>query len=229
MLMERLDKYLSNAGLGTRKQIKEFIKNGLVTVDGVSAKDPGMKIDHDNDVIFFKGEHVEPFTHTYILLNKPAGCVSATEDMREMTVIDVLLNAGLDPVPKGLFPVGRLDKDTTGLLLLTDDGEFAHELLSPKKHVDKVYRVLVDTPLNENEVSLFRDGIVLSDFTCLPAELDILSEYEAVVTICEGKYHQVKRMFKATGHNVLSLKRLRFGKFTLPNDLPEGKYIKISP
>ena len=229
LLMERLDKFLSNAGLGTRKQIKEFVKCGLVTVDGANARDPGMRVDPLQNNVCFKGERIARFTHTYILLNKPAGCICATEDLREETVMDVLIKAGCDPMPKGLFPVGRLDKDTTGLLLITDDGEFAHELLSPKKHVDKVYRVSVDTPLDEKEISLFKEGIVLSDFTCLPAELNILTKYEAEVTICEGKYHQVKRMFKALGHNVISLKRLRFGKFTLPSDLSEGEYIMISP
>lgn len=227
--MERLDKFLSNAGLGTRKQIKEYIKCGLITVDGVKANDPGMKLDALHNNVFLKGERVAPFSHTYVLLNKPAGCICATEDLKEMTVIDVLLNAGLDPMPKGLFPVGRLDKDTTGLLLLTDDGEFAHELLSPKKHVDKVYRVSVDTPLDEKEVGMFKRGIALSDYTCLPAELTILSSYEAEVTICEGKYHQVKRMFKELGHTVISLKRLRMGKYSLPCGLPEGNYIKITP
>ena len=227
--MERLDKFLSNAGLGTRREIKEYIKSGFVTVDAENARDPGMKVDPLQNDVCFKGEHVAAFSHTYILLNKPAGCICATEDLREKTVMDVLLEAGLEAIPRGLFPVGRLDKDTTGLLLLTDDGEFAHGLLSPKKHVEKVYRVSVDAPLDEKEISIFKNGIVLSDFTCMPADLKILSKYEAEVTICEGKYHQVKRMFKALGHNVTSLKRLRFGSLTLPSDLMEGKYIKIIP
>lgn len=225
--MERLDKYLSNAGIGTRKEVKDFVRSGLVTVDQDIAKDPGMKVDGKKNEVSFKGVPVLPFSPTYILLNKPAGCVSATEDPRERTVLDVLSEAGLDPIPKGLFPVGRLDKDTTGLLLLTDDGEFAHELLSPKKQVDKVYQVTVDTPLSEKEKIIFNKGIVLSDFTCQPARLDILSEYEAKVTIHEGKYHQVKRMFLATGHTVTSLKRLGMGDFTLPDDLPEGKFVRL--
>lgn len=225
--MERLDKYLSNAGIGTRKEVKEYVRSGLVTVDQNIAKDPGMKVDGRKNEVCFKGEIVFSYSPTYILLNKPAGCVSATEDSRERTVLDVLSEAGLDPIPKGLFPVGRLDKDTTGLLLLTDDGEFAHELLSPKKHVDKVYHVTVDTPLSEKEKIIFNKGIVLSDFTCLPAKLDILSEYEAKITIREGKFHQVKRMFMALGHTVTSLKRLRMGEFTLPDDLPEGRFVRL--
>lgn len=227
--MERLDKYLSNAGIGTRKEIKEYIKRSLVAVNGEIAKDPGMKVDASHDTVRFREDAVAPFSYTYILLNKPAGCICATEDKKDRTVIDVLWEAGLDPIPKGLSPVGRLDKDTTGLLLLTNDGEFAHELLSPKKHVDKVYRVCVDTPLDEKEAELFKNGIVLSDFTCLPAKLEILSDREAEVTIREGKYHQVKRMFKALGHNVTALKRLRMGNFTLPPDLPEGGYVTVDP
>ena len=221
----RLDKFLGLFEIGTRKQIKEYLKNGRCSVNGEVVTKPDIHVDENNDEISFDGKTLRYSKYHYYMLYKPQGVVSATTDGRNTTVLDLLQEENV----KGLSPAGRLDIDTEGLLLLTDDGGLIHRLLSPKKHVDKVYRVSVDTPLDEKEISLFKEGIVLSDFTCLPAELNILTKYEAEVTICEGKYHQVKRMFKALGHNVISLKRLRFGKFTLPSDLSEGEYIMISP
>lgn len=215
----RLDKYLADAGVGTRKEVKEWIKRGLVTVNGVAVKDPGTHVAAEDEVLY-DGDPVANEEFVYLMLHKPPGVVSATEDAREKTVLD-LIEA---PHPKGLFPVGRLDKDTVGLLLLTNDGALAHRLLSPKKHVEKTYFARVSGEVTAADVEAFSAGIELSDFICLPAELVIVERDTALVTLREGKFHQIKRMFHACGKEVLYLKRLSMGPLTLDPALPEGSY-----
>ena len=221
----RLDKLLSNAGYGSRKEIKQFLRDGLVTVDGTFVSRPETKVDTDMQTVLFNGEAVLAETPQYIVMNKPAGVISATYDEQEETVIDLL---GDDVDSWTLFPVGRLDKDTVGLLLLTNDGAFAHRALSPKRHVAKTYRALVTGTLTEDDVKTFEKGVLLEDgYTCKTAVLRILSAddtSEAEVVITEGKYHQVKRMFAACGKTVTYLQRIAFGGLALDSSLAEGEY-----
>lgn len=223
--MERLDKILANTGRWSRKEAAELIRTGRVKVDGVVAKsrdekhDPAARFEVDGELI--SGEKM-----VYLMLNKPAGLVSATDDPRETTVLS-LLPEHLRRV--GLFPAGRLDKDTVGLLLLTNDGPLAHALLSPKRHVDKTYLVRVDGVFEEGDIAAFREGMTLKDgLECLPAELEPLGESEALVTLREGKYHQVKRMCAARGKPVVYLKRLTFGPLRLDEALAEGEWRELS-
>ena len=226
----RLDKYLSDMGVGTRSELKKDICKGGVSVDGEVIKDPGHGVDASSRVVF-KGTVIRYEEFVYYMLNKPAGVISASEDDREETVIDLIP----EPKRRDLFPVGRLDRDTEGLLLITNDGALSHRLLSPKHHVDKVYFVKVSGILNESDVGLFRDGLVLTDgLECLPADLEILSVYdeeyisEAEVTVREGKFHQVKRMFSAIGAEVLFLKRLSMGPLALDPELAPGEYRRLT-
>ncbi len=221
---QRLDKTLANLGYGSRKEIKLMIKNGLITVDGVRAKDSGMQIDPGKQDICIKGEKIAYRGLVYLMLNKPAGVISATEDKKMGTVIDLIPKAYQS---FNIFPVGRLDKDTEGLLLITNDGQLAHDLLSPRKHVSKKYYAIVDGIVTEDDVKKFSQGIILEDgYVALPAELNILkcnelSEIELV--IYEGKFHQVKRMFGAVGKKVIYLKRISMGNLTLDLELEKGK------
>lgn len=221
---QRLDKTLANLGYGSRKEIKLMIKNGLITVDGVRVKDGGMQVAPDKQDICVKGKKITYRRLVYLMLNKPAGVISATEDKKMGTVIDL--------IPKeyhsfNVFPVGRLDKDTEGLLLITNDGQLAHNLLSPRKHVSKKYYAIIEGIVTEDDVKKFSQGIILEDgYAALPAELTILksndiSEIELV--IYEGKFHQVKRMFGAIGKKVSYLKRIAMGKLTLDLELEKGK------
>ena len=224
--MERLDKLLAGTGRWSRKEVKELVRTGRVRVNGVLAGKPEDK--HDPDSVFtVDGEQVFCGKPIYIMMHKPAGVLSATEDARQETVID-LLPEHLQRV--GLFPVGRLDKDTEGLLLLTNDGPLSHELLAPKKHVDKTYFVRVDGKLNENDVQAFFDGMTLEDgYTCLSAGLDILDNpSEALVTLREGKYHQIKRMLAARGKPVVYLKRLTMGPLVLDENLDKGQWRELT-
>lgn len=228
--MERLDKVLSNLGFGTRKEVKAIVKDGLVEVDGVIANDSGMKIDPEQSEIKVSGELVNYKKFIYLLMNKPDGVVSATFDNYDETVIDLL-----EPEHQVFnpFPVGRLDKDTVGLLLITNDGELNHRLISPKWHVDKVYYAEIDKAVDENDVKAFEEGITLDDgYKCLPGKLEILEADEhgakVKVTIQEGKFHQVKRMFISRDKNVVYLKREKFGPIELDNDLEEGTYRELS-
>lgn len=220
--MERLDKILSSTGRWSRREVKELVRSGRVTVNGVCAKSAEEKAERETDVLRVDGEDVFTAKYTYLMLNKPAGLVSATDDPRETTVLTLLP----DHLRKiGLFPAGRLDKDTVGLLLLTNDGELAHRLLAPKSHVDKVYQVRVDGVFTDSDVTAFREGVTLADgYTCLPAGLELLGESEALVTLREGKYHQIKRMCAARGKPVVYLQRLRFGCLTLDETLAEGEW-----
>ncbi|WP_294377055.1 pseudouridine synthase [uncultured Clostridium sp.] len=228
--MERLDKVISNLGYGSRKDVKGFVKKGLIEVDGKVVKDNGMAIDPEKAVIKINGEEIFYRKHIYLMMNKPAGVISATNDNRDETVVDLLY---IDHQVFEPFPVGRLDKDTVGLLLLTNDGELNHRLISPKWHVDKVYYAKIDKKVDERDVEAFKKGITLDDgYKCMEAKLDIISASdegsEIRVTIQEGKYHQVKRMFEAVGKKVVYLKREEFGGLTLDPDLEEGEYRELS-
>lgn len=221
----RLDKYLSEMGAGTRSELKKAVRSGRVTVNGVKARDASMHVE-EGDEIFMDGERVAYEQFVYYLMNKPAGVISATEDTRDRTVLDLLEGQQR----KGLFPVGRLDRDTEGLLLITNNGELAHRLLSPKKHVDKVYFARLDAPVGETERRLFAEGLRVDEtFTAMPAGLEILDPgNEVKVTIREGKFHQIKRMFEAVGREVLYLKRLSMGPLALDGSLPPGAYRRLT-
>ena len=224
--MERLDKLLAGTGRWSRKEVKELVRTGRVRVNGVLVGKPEDK--HDPDCVFtVDGEQVFCGKMVYIMLHKPAGVLSATEDARQETVID-LLPEHLRRI--GLFPVGRLDKDTEGLLLLTNDGLLGHELLAPKKHVDKTYFVRVDGELNESDVDAFLAGMELEDgYTCLSAGLEILeNRNEGLVTLREGKYHQIKRMLAARGKPVVYLKRLTMGPLVLDDTLELGQWRELT-
>ena len=217
----RLDKYLANMGLGSRKEVKDFISQGLVTVDGEVECTPKRIVDSESEVRI-KDELLSYQEYSYYMLNKPKGFISATRDNRD-TVLDLIAERDLR---KGLFPVGRLDKDTTGLLLITNDGRLGHELLSPKKNVPKSYEATLDRPLVREDISAFRKGFFLEPEGILtkPAQLTILEDYRAKVTIVEGKYHQVKRMFSFCSKEVVELKRVSMGSLVLDPALEEGAY-----
>ena len=222
--MERLDKVLSNLGYGTRKEIKQVVRKGLIEVNGEIVKDNGMQIDPEVDKVLVNGEEIFYRKYIYLMMNKPDGVVSATFDNRDETVIDLLEieHQVFEP-----FPVGRLDKDTVGLLLLTNDGELNHRLISPKWKVDKVYYAKIDKKVTEADIKKFKNGITLDDgYTCKEAKLEILessdSGSEVMITIQEGKFHQVKRMFEAVDKSVVYLKRVEFGTLQLDEDLEEG-------
>jgi 16S rRNA pseudouridine516 synthase len=223
--MERLDKVLANLGYGSRKEVKAIVKNGEVQIDGVIAKDSSMQLDPEKSEIVVSGEKVKYRKYIYLIMNKPAGVVSATYDKFDETVIDLIDDEYKTFNP---FPVGRLDKDTVGLLLLTNDGEMNHRLIAPKWHVDKVYYADIDKKVDEKDVAAFEKGVILDDgYECLPAKLQILKAdedgSEVLVTIQEGKFHQVKRMFNSVEKNVVFLKRISFGPMSLPEDLLEGE------
>lgn len=217
----RLDKFLSEAGAGTRSEVKQFIRKGLVSVNGNIIKDVGIQVVEEADVVCLKGRALSFSKFHYYMLHKPAGVVTAIRDNRQKTIMDLLSDI---PV-KGLFPVGRLDKDTEGLLLITDDGALAHELLSPKKHVDKTYLAEIRDPLSLEAVSALRQGVDIGEKKlAAPAKVDILEEKWILLTIQEGRYHQVKRMLNAVGNEVLYLKRLSMGSLSLDENLKKGEY-----
>lgn len=224
----RLDKYLADMGLGTRTEVKQFIKKGQVLVNDEVVKKPETKVSTTDDEILCCGEKVGYTEYEYIMLNKPQGVVSATEDKHDKTVLDLITDSGR----KDLFPVGRLDKDTEGLLLLTNDGKLAHELLAPKKHVPKTYFVIVDGVVNEDDVKLFAQGFqVDADLLSKPAKLEIVQakeKSEVYLTITEGKFHQVKRMFQAVDKPVLYLKRVQMGGLKLDPNLALGEYRQLT-
>lgn len=223
MSQERLDKLLSSTGLWSRREVKELVRQGRVLAGGAVVKKPEEKYDPACTPIQVDGETVDCSPFVYVMLHKPAGVLSATEDKRQRTVLD-LLPAHLRR--RGLFPVGRLDKDTTGLLLLTDDGALAHELLSPKKHVDKVYLAGVEGRVDASDVKALAAGLLLEDgLRCLPAGLEPLGDgTQCLVTLREGKYHQVKRMLAARGKPVRTLKRLSMGPLALDEGLKPGDW-----
>lgn len=220
--MERLDKLLAATGRWSRREVKQLVRQGQVLVNGVPAASAEEKYDPASAAFTVCGQPLTLRRYTYVLLHKPAGVLTATEDRRQPTVLD-LLPAEYRRI--GVAPVGRLDKDTTGLLLLTDDGELAHRLLSPKYHVDKRYLARVDGPLSQADVDAFASGITLSDGTeCLPAGLELLPENRCIVTLRQGKFHQVKRMLSSRGAPVITLHRLSMGTLSLPEDLLPGRW-----
>lgn len=221
--MMRLDKFLANSGIGTRKEVKKFLKKNLVKVNDVIVKKPEMHINPEEDIITFDDIPIEYEPVVYLMMNKPAGYVSATEDDEHETVIDIVP----EYMHLDLFPVGRLDKDTEGLLLLTNDGNFSHQLMSPKHRVPKRYYAEVDGHINEDAIKKFEKGIDLGDFTSSPSELEIIESGEsskAIVTIYEGKFHQVKRMFHSIDCEVTYLKRLKIASLELDEQLELGEY-----
>lgn len=218
--MERLDKILVSQGIGSRREVQKLIKKKAVVVDGAVIVKPEFKIDPENCEITVNGQALDFKKHIYIMMNKPAGVLSATEDSSQKTVLDLLPD---ELKRKGLFPVGRLDKDTEGLLIISDDGEFAHKLLSPKNHIYKRYYVELDGDLSEDMIKNFKNGIKLKDGTeFLPAKLEIADKRKAYVEICEGKFHQVKKMFLTQNLKVLYLKRVKMGGLELDGNLHRG-------
>jgi 16S rRNA pseudouridine516 synthase len=226
----RLDKFLNDCGIGTRKQIKEYVKNGMVKIDGEVAKKPDISIDPNVNEILFSDENLtENYAEfRYYMMNKPDGVISATSDKHETTVID-LIDTGYD---KNLAPVGRLDKDTVGLLIITNDGKLSHMLLSPKKHVEKEYLVHTAKPLSENDLRRLEEGVDIGDEDkTLPAIafIDEEDENKALHLILhEGRFHQVKRMLQAVGNEVTYLKRMRMGGLYLDESIPEGEYRELT-
>lgn len=222
----RLDKYISECGIATRREIKLMIKAGRISVDGEVAKMPEQKLEPETAIVSLDGNILKYEKFHYYMLNKPSGVLSATDDGKQKTVIDLL---SPEMQKMGLFPVGRLDKDTTGLLIITDDGEFAHKVISPKSEIVKVYRAHTETPVNDQDILAFADGITLADGTkCLPAELVALPDGSCLVKVMEGKYHQVKRMLASRGKPVTALKRLKIGDLELDKTLKSGEFRPLS-
>lgn len=223
-MLQRLDKLIASQGRFSRREVQELIKNGAVKVNGITVRDRGAKSDDEKDIICVNGEQLDFQRFVYIMLNKPKGVVSATNDKNEKTVIDL--------VPKefkgrNLFPAGRLDITTTGFVLVTDDGDFAHRILSPKNHIEKTYEARLAESVTEGQLEAVRNGIDLKDGTkCLPAKVTVLADGEkplVEIKICEGKYHQIKRMFAAAGNGVIELKRTQMGGLTLDPSLKESE------
>lgn len=228
--MERIDKILSNLGHGTRKEVKALLKKGKVEVDGIIVSDSALKVDPDKAVIKVAGEEIKYRKYIYLIMNKPAGVVSATFDNYDETVIDLLDQEYHAFKP---FPIGRLDKDTVGLLLITNDGELNHKLIAPKNHVDKVYFAEINKLVDVGDIAAFKKGIVIDDgYKCMPAGLEVLKAdengSEVLVTIQEGKFHQVKRMFESVDKKVVFLRRISFGPLKLDENLCEGQYRELS-
>ena len=223
----RLDKFLTQIPVGTRSQVKDMIKKGRVCVNGVHASKPELKVDPENDSITLDGKRLFYSQYAYYMLNKPAGVITATMDKKKETVLDLL-----DDKRKDLFPVGRLDIDTEGLLLITNDGALAHNLLSPAKHVAKTYYAKIDGMVTDEDVNLFEKGVDIGEEKLTkPAKLTILKSKpisEIELTITEGKFHQVKRMFEAVGKRVTYLKRISMGPLVLSDDLKAGEYRKLT-
>ena len=227
----RIDKYLANMNVGSRKEVHSLIKKKVVMVNGELVTTPKQQVKED-DLLVVDGNEIAYQQYHYFLLNKPKGVISATEDRSQQTVISLLKTKDRY---QGIAPVGRLDKDTTGLLLLTNDGALAHELLAPNKHVTKVYRAKISGVASEETIKTFASGITLGDGTKLkPAKLEILAQdkvhdlSQIEIQIQEGKYHQIKRMFGAVGMKVLELDRISMGKLSLPTDLKRGQYQEIT-
>ncbi len=224
VIMIRLDKYLADMGLGTRTEVKKLIRQGKVKIGDIVVKSPEQKVDTNSQKVFYDGREVGYTEYEYYMLNKPSGYVSATTDAKDRTVLDLIT----DKQRKDLFPVGRLDKDTEGLLLITNDGDLAHRLLAPKKHVDKLYYAKIEGFVTGEDVSVFAQGVNIGDDEVTrPAKLEILKSGEISeihLTIHEGKFHQVKRMFEAVDKKVLYLKRISMGTLRLDENLKLGEY-----
>lgn len=224
-----MDKLLSNSGFGTRKEVKKLIKSGAVKIDGAVVTDSGMHVNPLNSLVEVGGEVVKYREYVYVMMNKPKGVISATYDKKHMTVVDILPD---EYKCFNLFPVGRLDIDTEGLLILTNDGQLAHEILSPKKKVPKKYYAIIEGTVTKEDVQSFKKGVVLEDgYKTLPADLNILSSEDishVEVVIYEGKFHQVKRMFQGVNKKVKYLKRTEMGKLKLDSTLLKGECRELS-
>ena len=228
-MTERLDKLIASQGKLSRSDVKKMVKSGRVVVDGVVVKSADIKVDAEKAVISVDGKALSYKKHIYIMLNKPQGVISASNDKTQKTVVDLVPP---ELYRDGLFPAGRLDGDTVGFVLITDDGDFAHRILSPKNHIMKTYHAVLKYSLTDEDISAFKNGIELADGTlCLEAEVRMLvgtDEPTAEVKICEGKYHQVKRMFAALGNKVVYLKRVKMGGLDLDESLEEGQCREIT-
>lgn len=226
---ERLDKVLSNMGYGSRKDVKKYIKDGIIKVNDTIVFNNELKVNPYEDTICIKGEEILYKKYIYIMMNKPQGLVSSTDDPRTKTVLDLLSMEYLNYMP---FPVGRLDKDTEGLLLISNDGKLAHELLSPRKGVNKKYYVEVDGYVEDKYIDIFKNGVILDDgYKTLPAELEIINSSiisKVYLIIQEGKFHQVKRMFQSIGMKVIFLKRISMGPLLLDISLNTGEYRELT-
>lgn len=218
--MERLDKIIVAQTEYSRREVKELIRQKRVTVNGETISKSDIKVDSENDKITIDKIEIKIKKHIYLMLNKPKGYISATKDRNVQTVLDLVPKKYLH---RNLFPAGRLDKDTTGLMIITDDGEFAHNILSPKKHVKKLYNVTLDIPVSKVMVNGFKNGVLLNDCECKSAILEITGTNTGRVTLTEGRYHQIKRMFGCYGAKVIELQRIGMGNFILPNDLKIGE------
>ena len=223
--MLRLDRWLVTLGIGSRSEVQKLVKKGGVKVNDAPVKDPGMQVDEHTARLTVNGAPVDGRLTRHVMLHKPAGLLTAARDKKQPTVMDLLPEVYASI---GCMPVGRLDKDTTGLLFLTTDGELNHRLLAPGRHVDKTYLAEVDGTLNESHIAAFAEGLHLSDFDAQPAKLEIIAPNLGRVTVHEGKFHQVKRMFSAVGCEVVKLHRETFGSLTLDPNLPEGEWRELS-
>lgn len=222
----RLDKFISMLGKATRSEAGKLIRAGKATVNGIVQKAPDYKIDPDNDLVTLLGEALTYKKYTYIMLNKPEGYVSATEDPNEKTVLDLV---SVEDRRRGLFPCGRLDKNTLGLVILTNDGEGAHRVLSPKHHVSKVYKFISRDPVCENDVKLLEAGVDIGGYLTKPCKIKMVSENEGEITLIEGKYHQIKRMLEAVGNKITYLERISFGSIVLDPALKRGEWRYLEP
>lgn len=223
--LKRIDRILSEQTNYSRKEIKKLVSKGLVLVNGCVVRKSDEKYDEDNVSIKINGEDIKINKHFYLLLNKPKGYISTTVSDSDKTVIDLVPDKYKT---RTLFPAGRLDKDTTGLMLITDDGVFAHNILSPKKHIKKVYEVVIDKEISDEMVNGFRDGVKLNDGECKSALLEKIDTNKCLVTLTEGRYHQIKRMFGCYKAKVLELKRICMGELYLPSDLEVGMVREVS-
>lgn len=223
-MLQRLDKIIASRTLYSRREVQDLMKKGLVRVNGISVRDRGTKIDDEKDSVSVNGEELKLEKYVYIMLNKPKGVVSATNDPKTKTVIDLVPD---EYRGRNLFPAGRLDITTTGFVLITDDGDYAHRILSPKNHIEKTYEARLAESVTEQQLKAVAEGIILKDGTaCLPAKLSVLETGEnplVEIKICEGKYHQIKRMFAAAGNGVIELKRTKMGGLPLDSRLAEGE------
>ena len=223
--MIRLDKFLAQMNMGTRSEVKNAIRKGKVTVNGEICKNADVKVDEEKDIICYENKELHYEKYVYFMLNKPAGVVSATKDNFDKTVLDLLKDENVQDV----FPVGRLDKDTEGLLLLTNDGDLAHNLLSPKKHVPKTYFVRTKEVVTKDQLEMLERGVDIGEDTLtLPAQSEMITDNEIFLTIYEGKFHQVKRMLKAVGNEVVYLKREKMGELSLDKKLKLGEYRRLT-
>ena len=223
--MDRIDKIIVAQTKYSRKDIKKLVNQKRILVNGQTILKSDIKVDSEKDKITIDGIELTIKKHIYLILNKPKGYISATEDKNMQTVLDL--------VPKkyahrSLFPAGRLDRDTTGLMIITDDGEFAHNILSPKKHIKKLYNVTIDIPMNEEMRAGFKNGVILNDGECKSATLEITGTNTGKVTLIEGRYHQIKRMFGCYGAKVIELQRIGMGNLTLPDNLKMGEYRELT-